>query len=670
MSRPCRRPALAALMLLVPLLVTALAPAAAAVPPPATPTESTPVMVVLDASGSMKQADAPGPRIDAAKRAVGELVAALPDDARVGLTVYGTGTGSSDAEKARGCKDITQLVPVERVDRAAFGRAVAGLRASGYTPIGESLRVAARGLPAEGPRSIVLVSDGEDTCAPPPPCEVAKQLKQSGIDLVVHTIGFKVGAAARAQLDLHRLGHRRQLPGGVVRGRARRRADQPGQAGHPAVPGRGHADPRRRRAGRRAGDPAGAVPGHVRAGGAPGGGRHPEVLRGAAQAGRHPALQRHHRPAGGAGHEHHRADGAAGHRRRRGGELRAEQQRRRRRRGLRQGHRTDGGARPASGRRPAVAGVVLGRRPAALRPGDPGRQRLRHPAAPGRARLPAGARRPRRRPARDRRHGREAAGPGVRSGPAGRGGHQLQRRAGAQPGDVPGLDHHRRDPLLPGPAGLGPAAGLPGVDPDPGAAHPDRRAVRRARLAAAGEGRAGHRLRHVRAAGREDRPGGVRVERGAGPLPQPGELAQRGRRVLGRRHLLPRARPQLPAGEGRAGLLPVHAHRGDQRRRAGTGVPDRPGAGRRRHRLADRAADRGRVTREHGRQRLRGLGRAGAVGAGRGRDRGGAGRRGARAALVAAPAVGRLQPGWVGPAGSAGWVRAPASGSRRRSGRR
>ena len=160
MSRPCRRPALAALMLLVPLLVTALAPAAAAVPPPATPTESTPVMVVLDASGSMKQADAPGPRIDAAKRAVGELVAALPDDARVGLTVYGTGTGSSDAEKARGCKDITQLVPVERVDRAAFGRAVAGLRASGYTPIGESLRVAARGLPAEGPRSIVLVSDG------------------------------------------------------------------------------------------------------------------------------------------------------------------------------------------------------------------------------------------------------------------------------------------------------------------------------------------------------------------------------------------------------------------------------------------------------------------------------------------------------------------------------
>lgn len=201
MSRPRRLiPALLALLALLLAVLALGAGPAAAVPPPATPDDSTPVMVVLDASGSMKQADAPGPRIDAAKRAVTELVAALPDDARVGLTAYGTGTGSSAAEKARGCRDITQLVPVDRLDRAAFGRAVGGLRASGYTPIGESLRAAARGLPAEGPRSIVLVSDGEDTCAPPPPCQVAEQLKKAGLDLVVHTIGFKVGAAARAQL--------------------------------------------------------------------------------------------------------------------------------------------------------------------------------------------------------------------------------------------------------------------------------------------------------------------------------------------------------------------------------------------------------------------------------------------------------------------------------------
>jgi Ca-activated chloride channel homolog len=158
-------------------------------------------MVVLDASGSMKQADAPGPRIDAAKRAVTGLVAALPQGARVGLTVYGTGTGSGAADKAAGCRDIKQLIPVQQVDRSAFDAAVGRIRASGYTPIGRSLQQAAAALPAEGPRSVVLVSDGEDTCAPPDPCQVAKQLKAAGTDLVVHTIGFKVGAAARAQLS-------------------------------------------------------------------------------------------------------------------------------------------------------------------------------------------------------------------------------------------------------------------------------------------------------------------------------------------------------------------------------------------------------------------------------------------------------------------------------------
>lgn len=198
MSRSRRLLVLAALTTLLPVAVPGRADAA--VPAPGRPDQATPVMVVLDASGSMKQTDAPGSRIDAAKRAVGDLVTALPPDARVGLTVYGTGTGSSTAEKAAGCRDIRQLIEVQPLDRAAFGRAVAGIRASGYTPIGESLRAAARGLPAEGPRSIVLVSDGEDTCAPPPPCQVAAQLKAAGVDLVVHTVGFKVGAAARRQL--------------------------------------------------------------------------------------------------------------------------------------------------------------------------------------------------------------------------------------------------------------------------------------------------------------------------------------------------------------------------------------------------------------------------------------------------------------------------------------
>src|SRR5829696_10221999 len=59
---------------------------------------STPVMVVLDASDSMTKADAPGPRIDAAKGAIGDLVQALPDEAKVGLMAFGTSTGPTKAD--------------------------------------------------------------------------------------------------------------------------------------------------------------------------------------------------------------------------------------------------------------------------------------------------------------------------------------------------------------------------------------------------------------------------------------------------------------------------------------------------------------------------------------------------------------------------------------------
>jgi len=191
---------------LVVVATTALlggGPAAAAGAPLTAPTTAptVPVMLVLDASGSMNQADAPGPRIDAAKNAVTQLIDGLPADTQVGLQVYGTGTGSTDAEKEAGCTDIKTLAPVGPLDAGALKGQVGSVVAAGYTPIGNALQAAAAGLPNEGPRSIVLVSDGEDTCAPPTPCDVAKELEQQGIDLTVHTVGFKVDPVAREQLS-------------------------------------------------------------------------------------------------------------------------------------------------------------------------------------------------------------------------------------------------------------------------------------------------------------------------------------------------------------------------------------------------------------------------------------------------------------------------------------
>ncbi len=158
-------------------------------------------MIVLDASSSMLNDDAPGLRIDAAKDAAIRLVETLPSDAVVGLQAYGTGTGDSDAEEAAGCKDIKTLVPVGPLDREALVSQISEIEASGYTPIGNALRAAADELPADGERAIVLVSDGIDVCAPPSPCDVAKELANEGVDLTIHTVGFKVDADARADLQ-------------------------------------------------------------------------------------------------------------------------------------------------------------------------------------------------------------------------------------------------------------------------------------------------------------------------------------------------------------------------------------------------------------------------------------------------------------------------------------
>jgi Ca-activated chloride channel homolog len=164
--------------------------------------ELAPVMVVLDASGSMKEnMPAGGSKMAAAKSAVNTLVQQAPDGARIGLAVYGTGTGNAAADKAAGCRDVTVVHKVGPLDRRALASTVNGVKPRGYTPIGQSLRVAAAELPSSGQRSVVLVSDGVDTCAPPDPCDVSRELAKSGIDLRIHAIGFAVDGAARQQLN-------------------------------------------------------------------------------------------------------------------------------------------------------------------------------------------------------------------------------------------------------------------------------------------------------------------------------------------------------------------------------------------------------------------------------------------------------------------------------------
>ncbi len=163
--------------------------------------EPSKVELVLDVSGSMRAKDIDGrSRIEVAQQAFNEVVDALPENTDLGIRVLGA-TYSGD-DKAEGCKDTQQIVPVGPVNRSTAKAAIAGLRPTGFTPVGLALRGAAQDLGAgTAPRRIILITDGEDTCAPPDPCEVARELAAQGTSLVVDTLGLATDEKVRRQLS-------------------------------------------------------------------------------------------------------------------------------------------------------------------------------------------------------------------------------------------------------------------------------------------------------------------------------------------------------------------------------------------------------------------------------------------------------------------------------------
>ena len=182
------------------MLALLLAPAAARAQSPPAPSKDAAVVLVLDASKSMRADDGTGrPKFQAAEEALSTLVNALREDAKVGLRVYGSQVSGTGREA--GCADTRLVSPVAALDSDALKQQIAALEPRGFTPIGASLQGALNDLGTAKQKTIVLVSDGGDNCAPPPPCGVAKQISNGGIELKIQAVGFQVKAGARRQLQ-------------------------------------------------------------------------------------------------------------------------------------------------------------------------------------------------------------------------------------------------------------------------------------------------------------------------------------------------------------------------------------------------------------------------------------------------------------------------------------
>ncbi|MEU9559251.1 VWA domain-containing protein [Streptomyces fumanus] len=186
---------------LLAALAAGLAPPAGAAAGEPTGEDAPKVDLVLDVSGSMRTRDIDGgTRMAAAKRAFNEVLDATPDEVRLGIRTLGADYPGDD--KKRGCQDTARLYPVGPLDRTEAKAAVATLAPTGWTPIGPALLAAADDLDGgTGSRRIVLISDGEDTCAPLDPCEVAREIAAKGIGLTIDTLGLVPNAKMRQQLS-------------------------------------------------------------------------------------------------------------------------------------------------------------------------------------------------------------------------------------------------------------------------------------------------------------------------------------------------------------------------------------------------------------------------------------------------------------------------------------
>lgn len=152
------------------------------------------MLLVLDASGSMRGKIEGRTKVDIARDTVAGVVRGWSPENQLGLIAYG--------HRRKGdCADIETLIPVGPLDPDAYLTTVNGLGALGMTPLSAAVRQAAQALDwSEHKATVILVSDGEETCNLDP-CALGAELEKSGVDFTAHVIGFDVADPAhQAQL--------------------------------------------------------------------------------------------------------------------------------------------------------------------------------------------------------------------------------------------------------------------------------------------------------------------------------------------------------------------------------------------------------------------------------------------------------------------------------------
>jgi len=152
------------------------------------------ILFILDASGSMWAKVEQKEKIAIAKDVMTNLIKELPERIKVGLEVYG--------HRSKGdCNDIEMMAPIGQEDKGTLIKRIQSIQPKGETPIAKSLEIAGEHLKeVEGETTVVLVSDGKESCKGDP-CALVKALQGKGIKVTLHVVGFGVTSEEKQQLS-------------------------------------------------------------------------------------------------------------------------------------------------------------------------------------------------------------------------------------------------------------------------------------------------------------------------------------------------------------------------------------------------------------------------------------------------------------------------------------
>jgi len=156
------------------------------------------IEIILDCSGSMLSPLGKSTRIATARDVLRDVLAKIPDDFNVGLRVYAHRYPWKDMQHS--CTDTELLLPIQKLDRQRILSTVDNLIPKGDTPLVFSVRQTPADLKAVGGGSVIVITDGQETCHGDPVKAVA-ELKAAGIPVTLNIVGFTLKGQEKESVE-------------------------------------------------------------------------------------------------------------------------------------------------------------------------------------------------------------------------------------------------------------------------------------------------------------------------------------------------------------------------------------------------------------------------------------------------------------------------------------